>query len=367
MPGRKFSSEQYRYGYQGSERDPEMSGGAGYTTYFRALDSRIGRWLTPDPKVFPWQSPYVSMDGNPVALVDVWGASTDGGGTETLNNADGSVDEYAKNGLTGEYEWHQIVPPMAVANTPANRPFVPVSTMVFNDFELQQEVMEYNPLPERQLLEKSGAVKGQLISSKGIEKNLSTDKLELILQSHVWIGGSVPGVGGSLGGMEVSFDITSVTGVWEFRATTGEGGGLNGAFGADFEGPSVLESVSSICFYETIEGNTLADIMNQTNSVTSRVGGVIVAAGKAEGHMLNDDYTERKVWDTGIMLGGGIIIGYSGGRSKPSWINVPLSKNDSIIRSLNDPTLIGGDELLLNTFGGSNRDSIGQNTWYLFK
>jgi len=140
MPGRTFMAEQYRYGYQGSERDPEMLGGAGYTTYFRALDPRIGRWLTPDPKVFPWQSPYVSMDGNPVALVDPWGASTDGGGTETRNNADGSVDEYAKNGLTGEYEWHEIVPPMAVANTPANMPFVPVSTMVFNDFKLQQQI-----------------------------------------------------------------------------------------------------------------------------------------------------------------------------------------------------------------------------------
>ena len=79
LPGRSFLSEAYRYGYQGSERDPEMSGGAGYTTYFRALDPRIGRWLTPDPKVFPWQSPYVSMDGNPVALVDPWGASTGGG------------------------------------------------------------------------------------------------------------------------------------------------------------------------------------------------------------------------------------------------------------------------------------------------
>jgi len=85
MPGRTFSSEQYRYGYQGSERDPEMFpknrdrlGGAGYTTFFRALDPRIGRWLTPDPKVFPWQSPYVSMDGNPVALVDVWGAQSKG-------------------------------------------------------------------------------------------------------------------------------------------------------------------------------------------------------------------------------------------------------------------------------------------------
>ncbi|WP_291862866.1 RHS repeat-associated core domain-containing protein [Marinilabilia sp.] len=73
MPGRTFSSELYRYGYQGCERDPEMSGGAGYTTYFRALDPRIGRWLTPDPKVFPWQSPYVSMDGNPILNIDPFG------------------------------------------------------------------------------------------------------------------------------------------------------------------------------------------------------------------------------------------------------------------------------------------------------
>jgi|GEM_PF-3357163 len=89
MPGRTYMAEQYRYGYQGSERDPEMLGGAGYTTYFRALDPRIGRWLTPDAKVFPWQSPYVSMDGNPVALVDVWGASTDGPDAIVGENKDG--------------------------------------------------------------------------------------------------------------------------------------------------------------------------------------------------------------------------------------------------------------------------------------
>ncbi|WP_146697683.1 RHS repeat-associated core domain-containing protein [Geofilum rhodophaeum] len=89
MPGRSFQSEAYRYGYQGSERDPEMSGGAGYTTYFRALDPRIGRWLTPDPKVFPWQSPYVSMDGNPVTLIDPWGASTGGGGKENSHQTKG--------------------------------------------------------------------------------------------------------------------------------------------------------------------------------------------------------------------------------------------------------------------------------------
>ena len=78
MPGRSYTAEAYRYGYQGSERDRNMQGGTGYTTFFRSLDPRLGRWLNPDPKKFPWQSPYCSMDCNPVAL-------TDGLGDESLD------------------------------------------------------------------------------------------------------------------------------------------------------------------------------------------------------------------------------------------------------------------------------------------
>ncbi|MDD2982878.1 MAG: hypothetical protein PHQ74_05770 [Crocinitomicaceae bacterium] len=60
---------EYRYGYQGSEMDNEVKGsGNSYTTTFRQLDPRLGRWLTPDPAEAerPWQSPYCSMDNNPV-------------------------------------------------------------------------------------------------------------------------------------------------------------------------------------------------------------------------------------------------------------------------------------------------------------
>ena len=59
----------YRYGYQGSEKDNEVKGeGNSYTTHFRQLDPRLGRWLTIDPKASSllWQSPYCSMDNNPV-------------------------------------------------------------------------------------------------------------------------------------------------------------------------------------------------------------------------------------------------------------------------------------------------------------
>jgi RHS repeat-associated protein len=81
MPGRTFTAQTYRYAYQGSEQASEYNsaGGNVYTTFFRTLDSRLGRWHTPDVVSQPWQSPYCSMDNNPVALVDPWGAESEEG------------------------------------------------------------------------------------------------------------------------------------------------------------------------------------------------------------------------------------------------------------------------------------------------
>ncbi len=51
MPGRTFSSNQYRYGFNGMEKDDEMGKGEGnsYTTEFRQYDPRLMRWLSIDP------------------------------------------------------------------------------------------------------------------------------------------------------------------------------------------------------------------------------------------------------------------------------------------------------------------------------
>ncbi len=73
-----FGGEKFRYGYQGSEMDNEVKGeGNSYTTFFRQLDPRLGRWLTVDPKCDPTSSPYVSMDNDPILLNDPLGDYTE--------------------------------------------------------------------------------------------------------------------------------------------------------------------------------------------------------------------------------------------------------------------------------------------------
>jgi hypothetical protein len=130
-----------------------MSGGAGYTTYFRALDPRIGRWLTPDPKVFPWQSPYCSMDGNPVALIDPWGASTEGGGyldQPTANSGDASAGAKYKDNNGRVFQnrgeglgWKEITPPSVTANTPTNTAFNNIAGQTEDSKSWMQKIADW--------------------------------------------------------------------------------------------------------------------------------------------------------------------------------------------------------------------------------
>ena len=71
LDGRTVSLEGYRFGYQGSEKDNEFKGnGNSYTTEFRQLDPRLGRWLSVDPVVKEHRSPYDVLSNNPIIMVD---------------------------------------------------------------------------------------------------------------------------------------------------------------------------------------------------------------------------------------------------------------------------------------------------------
>jgi len=74
MPNRYTGNSKYKYGYQGSEKDDEVHGtkGTSYTTHFRQLDVRIGRWLSIDPleSKYPEYSGYNVNLNSPITLTD---------------------------------------------------------------------------------------------------------------------------------------------------------------------------------------------------------------------------------------------------------------------------------------------------------
>ncbi|MEP7220799.1 MAG: thrombospondin type 3 repeat-containing protein, partial [Bacteroidota bacterium] len=76
QPKRSNDGSGYRYGYNGMERDSQVTAGH-YDTYFRQYDARLGRWWGIDPVDHPGESPYMAMGDNPIALSDVSGASSD--------------------------------------------------------------------------------------------------------------------------------------------------------------------------------------------------------------------------------------------------------------------------------------------------
>lgn len=100
MPGSTFNETGYRYGYQGMEKDDEVQGSArSYTTHFRQLNPRIGRWLSIDPKATAWESPYVSMSNNPINGTDVGGDATEFFSNETgefLGSVEDGMDQHVE-------------------------------------------------------------------------------------------------------------------------------------------------------------------------------------------------------------------------------------------------------------------------------
>jgi RHS repeat-associated protein len=80
MPSRTWSdpNTKYKYGFNGKEKDNEVNVDEGdYDFGARIYDSRLGRWLALDPLAFrfPWQSPYVAFNNNPLLYNDPTGKS----------------------------------------------------------------------------------------------------------------------------------------------------------------------------------------------------------------------------------------------------------------------------------------------------
>lgn len=105
MPGRSFSANSYRYGFnQGSEKDDEITGvtGSHITTFYREFDTRLLIPWSPDPVFQPWQSPYSYMDGNPIWFNDPRGDVIGIGKGKKRKNVDVKTDDEGNVNLTFE-------------------------------------------------------------------------------------------------------------------------------------------------------------------------------------------------------------------------------------------------------------------------
>ena len=76
LPNRHGSSDKYRYGFQGSEKDDEIKGEGNSLNYkYRMHDPRVGRFFAVDPlvKSYPWNSPYAFSENKVIAFIELEG------------------------------------------------------------------------------------------------------------------------------------------------------------------------------------------------------------------------------------------------------------------------------------------------------
>jgi RHS repeat-associated protein len=76
MTGRTFSSDKYRYGFNGKENDNEVKGQGAQQDYgMRIYDPRLGRFLSVDPlfKDFPELTTYQFASNTPIQAIDLDG------------------------------------------------------------------------------------------------------------------------------------------------------------------------------------------------------------------------------------------------------------------------------------------------------
>ncbi|MGE0569471.1 MAG: RHS repeat-associated core domain-containing protein, partial [Bacteroidia bacterium] len=94
LPGRKWVNEEFKFGYQGQEKNSESN--PWYQFELRMYNQDIGRWFAPDP-YGQFASPYIAMANNPVSGID-----PDGGVVSnfrwTMNTISGNSGGYATGG-----------------------------------------------------------------------------------------------------------------------------------------------------------------------------------------------------------------------------------------------------------------------------
>jgi RHS repeat-associated protein len=116
MPNRHGDDNQYRYGFQGQERDDELKGNGNSLNFeYRMADVRIGRFFARDPLAFeyPHNSPYAFSENRVIDAFELEGLESvcfngttwhnyDGKSTERIGQALGWMERYHQGHLSAE-------------------------------------------------------------------------------------------------------------------------------------------------------------------------------------------------------------------------------------------------------------------------
>ena len=76
QPGRNLNSADYKFGYNGKEKDDEIKGsGNSYDYGFRMYDPRVAKFLSIDPLAaeYPWYTPFQFAGNTPIQAIDLDG------------------------------------------------------------------------------------------------------------------------------------------------------------------------------------------------------------------------------------------------------------------------------------------------------
>lgn len=110
MPGRNYNSPNYRYGFNGQEKDDEVYGSGNLNTAeFWGYDTRLGRRWNMDPEPFDFMSEYSCFANNPIMFPDPLGNRVRYGGEkaskEDRRRIKDQVKERRQNDLAFDKEF----------------------------------------------------------------------------------------------------------------------------------------------------------------------------------------------------------------------------------------------------------------------
>jgi RHS repeat-associated protein len=101
VPNRHGSSNSYRYGFQGQEKDDELKGEGNSLNYtFRMHDPRVGRFFATDPleAIYPFYSPYQFSGNRLIDMIELEGL-------EPAEAGNKSGDTYSDPNNGNNYVW----------------------------------------------------------------------------------------------------------------------------------------------------------------------------------------------------------------------------------------------------------------------